>query len=96
LSNIPHNLENLHSIYFSDIILKNPATYKANWEKQLDILFDKAQKNNWILFVDEADALFGKRTTVRDLHDHYSNQEINYLIQRIEAYKGKVIIGMTE
>jgi SpoVK/Ycf46/Vps4 family AAA+-type ATPase len=62
-------------------------------EKNLATLFDKAQNKNWILFFDEADALFGKRTSVRDAHDKYANQEVSYLLQRIEEFSGLVILA---
>jgi hypothetical protein len=62
-------------------------------EKNLSRLFDKAEHKDWILFFDEADALFGKRTNIRDAHDKYANQEIAYLLQRIENYNGLVILA---
>lgn len=62
-------------------------------EKNLASLFDKAEHKDWILFFDEADALFGKRTQVRDAHDRYANQEVSYLLQRIESYNGLVILA---
>jgi AAA+ superfamily predicted ATPase len=62
-------------------------------EKNLARLFDKAENKDWILFFDEADALFGKRTSVRDAHDKYANQEVSYLLQRIENYDGLVILA---
>ncbi len=62
-------------------------------EKNLASLFDKAENKDWILFFDEADALFGKRTSVRDAHDRYANQEIAYLLQRVEDYAGLVILA---
>lgn len=62
-------------------------------EKNLANLFDKAENKDWILFFDEADALFGKRTNVRDAHDKYANQEVSYLLQRIENYDGLVILA---
>lgn len=62
-------------------------------EKNLATLFNKAQNKNWILFFDEADALFGKRTSVRDAHDKYANQEVSYLLQRIEEFSGLVILA---
>ncbi|MEM6723579.1 MAG: ATP-binding protein, partial [Bacteroidota bacterium] len=62
-------------------------------EKNLAALFAKAEHKDWILFFDEADALFGKRTNVRDAHDKYANQEVSYLLQRIEAYPGLVILA---
>lgn len=62
-------------------------------EKNLSRLFDKARNKNWILFFDEADALFGKRTDVKDAHDRYANQEVSYLLQRVENYPGLVILS---
>lgn len=62
-------------------------------EKNLANLFAKAQHHDWILFFDEADALFGKRTNVRDAHDKYANQEVSYLLQRVETYEGLVILA---
>jgi len=62
-------------------------------EKNLATLFDKAQHKNWILFFDEADAIFGKRTSVRDAHDKYANQEVSYLLQRIETFPGLAILA---
>lgn len=62
-------------------------------EKNLGKLFDKAENKDWILFFDEADAIFGKRTNVRDAHDKYANQEVSYLLQRIEAHPGLVLLA---
>ena len=62
-------------------------------EKNLSNLFAKAENKDWILFFDEADALFGKRTNVRDAHDRYANQEVSYLLQRVEQYNGLVILA---
>jgi len=62
-------------------------------EKNLANLLTQAEKTENILFFDEADALFGKRTNVRDAHDKYANQEVSYLLQRIETYKGLVILA---
>ncbi|MBP0904177.1 ATP-binding protein [Mariniflexile gromovii] len=62
-------------------------------EKNLSNLLAKAEKTENILFFDEADALFGKRTNVRDAHDKYANQEVSYLLQRIENYNGLVILA---
>jgi SpoVK/Ycf46/Vps4 family AAA+-type ATPase len=62
-------------------------------EKNLANLLSRAEKTENILFFDEADALFGKRTNVRDAHDKYANQEVSYLLQRIEYYKGLVILA---
>jgi hypothetical protein len=62
-------------------------------EKNLSNLFASAENRDWILFFDEADALFGKRTSVRDAHDKYANQEVSYLLQRVETYRGMVILA---
>jgi hypothetical protein len=62
-------------------------------EKNLAALFDQAQNRDWILFFDEADALFGKRTNVKDAHDRYANQEVSYLLQRVEDFDGLVILA---
>ncbi len=62
-------------------------------EKNLANLFARAESKDWILFFDEADALFGKRTNVRDAHDKYANQEVSYLLQRVENYDGLVILS---
>lgn len=69
------------------------SKYIGETEKNLANLFDKAENKDWILFFDEADAIFGKRTGVRDAHDKYANQEVSYLLQRIEAYNGLVILA---
>ncbi len=62
-------------------------------EKNLANLFAKAENKDWLLFFDEADALFGKRTNVKDAHDKYANQEVSYLLQRVENYNGLVILA---
>lgn len=62
-------------------------------EKNLSQLFERARSKDWILFFDEADALFGKRTNIRDAHDKYANQEVAYLLQRIENHDGLVILA---
>ncbi len=69
------------------------SKYIGETEKNLSSLFDKAENKDWILFFDEADAIFGKRTGVRDAHDKYANQEVSYLLQRIESYNGLVILA---
>lgn len=79
----------VYKIDLSQVISK----YIGETEKNLDLLFDQAEKKGWILFFDEADALFGKRTDVKDAHDRYANQETNYLLQKIEDYKGLVILA---
>ena len=62
-------------------------------EKNLANVFDQAQNKNWILFFDEADALFGKRTQTSSSNDRYANQEVSYLLQRIEDFPGVVILA---
>lgn len=62
-------------------------------EKNLGAVFDEAEKNNWILFFDEADALFGKRSQTSSAHDRYANQEVAYLLQRVEDLPGVVILA---
>ena len=69
------------------------SKYIGETEKNLAGLFDRAEHKAWILFFDEADALFGKRTQVRDAHDRYANQEVSFLLQRIETYNGLVILA---
>jgi hypothetical protein len=72
------------------------SKYIGETEKNLSRLFDKAEHKEWILFFDEADALFGKRTDIRDAHDKYANQEVAYLLQRIEGYDGLVILATNQ
>jgi SpoVK/Ycf46/Vps4 family AAA+-type ATPase len=69
------------------------SRYIGETEKNLRQVFAAAQKNDSILFFDEADN-FGKRTDIRDSHDRYANQEIDYLLQQIEKHKGIVIISV--
>lgn len=69
------------------------SKYIGETEKNLEKVFSKAEHKNWILFFDEADALFGKRTGITDAHDKYANQEIAYLLQRLEDYPGLVILA---
>ncbi len=69
------------------------SKYIGETEKNLANLFAKAESKDWILFFDEADALFSKRTNVKDAHDKYANQEVSYLLQRVENYDGLVILA---
>jgi SpoVK/Ycf46/Vps4 family AAA+-type ATPase len=62
-------------------------------EKNLANVFDQAMNHKWILFFDEADSLFGKRTSTSSSHDRYANQEVSYLLQRIEDYPGVIILA---
>jgi len=68
------------------------SKYIGETEKNLARVFDKAESKDWILFFDEADALFGKRSNTSDSHDRYANQEVSYLLQRMEDYDGLVIL----
>ncbi len=69
------------------------SKYIGETEKNLSGIFDTAERMDVILFFDEADALFGKRTQVKDAHDRYANLETSYLLQRIEDYNGLVILA---
>ena len=69
------------------------SKYIGETEKNLEKVFKQAENKNWILFFDEADALFGKRTNISEAHDKYANQEISYLLQRLEDYPGMVILA---
>lgn len=69
------------------------SKYIGETEKNLANVFDQAQNKNWILFFDEADALFGKRTQTSNSNDRYANQEISYLLQRVEDFPGVVILA---
>jgi len=79
----------LYKIDLSSIVSK----YIGETEKNLSRIFEEAESANSILFFDEADALFGKRTEVRDSHDRYANIEVNYLLQKMEEYEGIVILA---
>ena len=69
------------------------SKYIGETEKNLDRIFEAAQGSNAILFFDEADALFGKRSEVSDSHDRYANIEVAYLLQKMEQYPGAVILA---
>jgi AAA+ superfamily predicted ATPase len=69
------------------------SKYVGETSRNLAALFDRASHRDWILFFDEADALFAKRTEVQDSHDKYANQEIAYLLQRLETFDGLVILA---
>ncbi len=79
----------LYKIDLSTVISK----YIGETEKNLSKIFDEAETSNAILFFDEADALFGKRSEVRDSHDRYANIEVGYLLQRMEEYEGIAILA---
>lgn len=79
----------LYRIDLSAVVSK----YIGETEKNLRRLFDAAEDGGAILFFDEADALFGRRSEVKDSHDRYANIEINYLLQRMESYRGLAILA---
>ena len=79
----------LYKIDLSLVISK----YIGETEKNLGQVFNEAEERNAILFFDEADALFGKRSDVKDAHDRYANTEINYLLQKMEDYTGISILA---
>jgi hypothetical protein len=79
-------------VYKVDISLV-VSKYIGETEKNLGRVFDQAEHKGWILFFDEADALFGKRGETRDAHDRYANQEVSFLLQRIETFDGIVILA---
>jgi hypothetical protein len=79
----------LYKIDLSTIVSK----YIGETEKNLEKIFNEAQSSNAILLFDEADAIFGKRSEVKDAHDRYANIEISYLLQRMEAYDGVTILA---
>ena len=69
------------------------SRYIGETEKNLARIFAEAEKNDWLLFFDEADALFGKRTKVKDSHDRYANQEISYLWDQLQNSTASVIVA---
>ena len=79
----------LYKIDLSTVVSK----YIGETEKNLSRIFIEAETSNAILFFDEADALFGKRSEVKDSHDRYANIENGYLLQRMEEYEGVVILA---
>jgi len=83
-----HKLD-VYRIDLSQVVSK----YIGETEKNLQDVFNTASQKNWILFFDEADALFGKRTAVSSSHDRYANQEVAYLLQRVEDHDGLVILA---
>jgi hypothetical protein len=80
---------NLYRVDLSSVVSK----YIGETEKNLRRVFDAAEKGGAVLLLDEAGALFGKRTEVKDSHDRYANIEVNYLLQRIEGFGGLVILS---
>ena len=80
---------NLYRIDLSAVVSK----YVGETEKNLRRLFDAAEEGSALLFFDEADALFGKRSEVKDSHDRYANIETSYLLQRMESYRGLAVLA---
>ena len=72
------------------------SKYIGETEKNLSRVFDVAEQRGWLLFFDEADALFGKRSDTRDAHDRYANQEVAWLLQRIESFSGVAILASNQ
>jgi len=81
--------KDVYRVDLSQIVSK----FIGETEKNLENVFRRAESRNWILFFDEADALFGKRTNVQSSHDKYANQEVSYLLQRVEDYSGLLILA---
>jgi Cdc6-like AAA superfamily ATPase len=79
----------VYRIDLSQIISK----YIGETEKNLEKVFVRAENKNWIIFFDEADALFGKRSSTRNAQDRFANQSVSYLLQRIEYFNGVVILA---
>jgi len=80
---------NLMSVELGRVV----SPYIGETEKNLDRVFATAAESGAALFFDEADALFGKRSNVKDAHDRYANVEVSYLLQKTEAYGGIVILA---
>jgi SpoVK/Ycf46/Vps4 family AAA+-type ATPase len=79
----------LHRVDLSGVVSK----YIGETEKNLARVLDRAARSGAVLYFDEADALFGKRTGVKDSHDRYANLEVGYLLQRIERHDGVAILS---
>ena len=79
----------VYSINLPEIVSK----FIGETEKNLEQVFAQAEGKSWILFFDEADALFGKRSETKDSHDRYANAEISYLLERIQNYSGLAILA---
>lgn len=81
--------KDVYRIDLSQVVSK----YIGETEKNLEKVFTKAENKDWILFFDEADSLFGKRSNVQNAHDKYANQEVSYLLQRVEDFPGLIILA---
>ena len=84
-------IKNYKPLYIFDLS-RVSSKYIGETEKNLGRIFQRAKKRNGILFFDEADALFGKRSKVSNAHDKYANLETNYLVKRLQKYKGVMFI----
>ena len=93
-----HNFERLlitridDPFHFQVDLAKTVSKYIGETEERLDVVFTAAERAGAVLLFDEADALFGKRTEVRDAHDRYANIEVSYLLQRMESFSGLAIL----
>jgi SpoVK/Ycf46/Vps4 family AAA+-type ATPase len=82
--------QDLYRVDLSAVVSK----YIGETEKNLATAFDEAERGSAVLFFDEADSLYSKRTSeVRDAHDRYANLEVNYLLQRVETFTGLVVLA---
>ncbi|MER3497139.1 MAG: hypothetical protein C4308_00115 [Chitinophagaceae bacterium] len=79
----------VYKIDLSQVVSK----YIGETEKNLEKIFNRAENKDWILFFDEADVLFGKRTSVQSAHDKYANQKVAYLLQRVEDFPGLLVLA---
>jgi SpoVK/Ycf46/Vps4 family AAA+-type ATPase len=79
----------VYRIDISQVVSK----YIGETEKNLEKIFTQAEHRNWIIFCDECDALFGKRMSVSNAHDKFANQEVSYLLQRIEDHPALIILA---
>ncbi|HEV7330564.1 MAG TPA: ATP-binding protein [Flavisolibacter sp.] len=82
----------VHRVDLSAVV----SRYIGETEKSLQSILEKAKGTEAILFFDEADALFGKRTDVKDAHDRYANRKTNYLLQKMEAHDGLVLVAASK
>lgn len=82
----------LHRIDLSTVVSK----YIGETEKNIEVIFEKAKTAGAILFFDEADALFGKRTNVKDSHDRYANTAADFLLQQVSNHPGLVILATVQ
>jgi len=81
--------KDVYRVDLSQVVSK----YIGETEKNLEKVFNKAEHRDWILFFDEADALFSKRSNVQNAHDKYANQEVSYLLQRVEDFPGLIVLA---